>query len=473
MLKDLLKDLDSVKTQPAHQLIENMVSDWMNNNGTESQRSEIIDFAKAHNLSFLLPSDWFDDLINHPLKKAEDSNKDISPKEAETPEDVDNKHLLFTADLDLPSAETFKGITDFLKKVSKGKHYNIIFLEDGKQVGDGVSFDGDTFKYEGDESYSKKSKTGDTIEKAHCLVELYKDSDIDNVRQTIENIVSAINNNDHLVIDPSETGKIFDTSKLNNLKASFEGNNVSITGNNIKDAWSVIKYIADLANPGHSFEITDGDKNLCGVDGDGSDRFKSVRLVKATDEIQQMFSNADIFGSSFSPVKYRLIDLQEELAPYGVIINYQSQSVVSIYADNGVEQIVYDKLNDLDLDEYIREAYLNNKGIWLIILDLHDLAAVQPEHHLVKAKKGTPGYDKWLENYRAKRKKKQDDSKSKGDDDTKELQSAIEHLRDFYKKHKEDDDFQIQRAQNEEFLKQMFNGRPRDSKGRYIKIPKF
>lgn len=59
MLEQLLKDLSKVKGQSKSSLVKEMVQAAIDENASDEQKLAIIDFANEQNISFLIPSEWF------------------------------------------------------------------------------------------------------------------------------------------------------------------------------------------------------------------------------------------------------------------------------------------------------------------------------------------------------------------------------------------------------------------------------
>ncbi len=448
MLKDLINDLKSEQDSKPQNQLELLITTWYEEDGSLEDKQVIYDFAKDRNLLFMIPSDWFDD---NRLNKALEDPKD----------EVNHSSVILNLKASSDTAKVVKKFVDFLLSCSKkeDEDFSIVFKSGDdsiKQIDvntDDISLSLEEERYEGQDS---------DLEKA-----LYIETSQPDSIHLLEDVLDAAKENDKLILDDDT---IIDTSDVLDLKSEVSDNKLIVEASpkTLSQLEHLFTTIAELGNGGHSFSIVTSDTDQVYWDGDGSDYVRRVDLVKAsqTPFAQELarFKAAAVAGDQFSQSRTAINMLQQELAPYGVIVETtNSGDVVLAFQEGPIRDVVRDKLQNLGLDEFIREvAFDDVKGttIVLVILSL----SVE-DQSIEKARKGTDGYDKWLVSYREKRKSKQKKLEETPEDGISQeklrhmsLEDQISALLSERKKHSlaEDLDFQLRRQENEEKLEHMF-----------------
>lgn len=479
MLKDLLKDMEIVKSASPRKTVESLVALWFNEQGSEEQKKEIMEYTKNNNLEFLLPSDWFEDYVkveSH-LDKANKDNEETPENEEndntketgeESTDTIDSERIVFKFVTNQETAKIVREFFDFLRDLNtndKDNKASVDFIVNGNKLQSSLDIDASTIKvFDSQEDYGHREEQ-DEIQKASALKIEFTHQDS---AQNLEDILSAINNHDHFVIDPENDDSHFDVSEINDLNYSFDENSASVTGN-ITALKPILEAIAACGNGGHSFHMIADGEDVAYWDGDGVDYIKSVSLEKA--DVASNYSTFQIdgiFEESYSPVRNLVMSLQESLVPYGAIVNYISKSVVLIQFQKDISAFVQRSLEDSGLSQMVKESYVDKNDIYSVFIDFAPLLVVE------KAKKGSRGYDEWLRKYREKRSKNKTEdsleSKSKREDD--DLRQQIENLRNILGTRSQAEQMEdtLRAMEKEEELERMLTMQPRDSKGRFTKI---
>ena len=474
----MLKDIKAVKPASLRKTVESLVALWFNEQGTEEQQKEIKEFAKKNNLEFLLPSDWFEDYVkveSH-LDKADKDNEETSENEEnvekektgeEATDTINPERIVFKFVTNKETAEVVREFFGFLKDLDvndKDNEASIDFVVNGKKLQSSIDVVASSIKvFDSQEDYERQEEQ-EEMQKASAIKVVFTHQDS---AQNLEDILNAINNHDHFIIDPENDDSHFDVSGINDLNYSFGEDSVSITGN-VKDLMPILEAIAACGNGGHSFSIVADGEEVAYWDGDGHDYIKSVSLEKA--EITSNYSTLQVdgvFEESYTPVRNLVASLQESLVPYGAIVNYISKSIVLIQFQKDISAFVQRVLDDSEISHLVKEAFVDKNDIYSVFVDFAPILVVE------KAKKGSRGYEEWLRKYREKRSKNKTDEKrekqvSSGEDD---LVQQIENLRQILGNRSQVEVVQaaLRALEREEAIERMLSAQPRDNKGRYTK----
>lgn len=479
MLKDLLKDLKGVKPASPRKTVESLVALWFNEQGTEEQQKEIMEFAKKNNLEFLLPSDWFEDYVkveSH-LDKADKDNEETPENEEndekkktgeEATDIINHERIVFKFVTNQETAKIVREFFAFLRDLDsndKDNEASVDFIVNGKKLQSSLDIDASTIKvFDSQEDYERQEEQ-EEMQKASVLKITFTHQDS---AQNLEDILSAINNHDHFVIDPENDDSHFDVSEINDLNYSFGENFVSVTGN-VTALKPILEAIAACGNRGHSFSMVADGEEVAYWDGDGYDYIKSVSLEKA--DVASNYSTLQVdgvFEESYSPIRNLVMSLQESLVPYGAIVNYISKSIILIQYQKDISAFVQRVLEDSELSHMVKEAYVDKNDIYSVFIDFAPLLVVE------KAKKGSKGYDEWLRKYREKRSKNKTDEKRESQIVSSEddLAQQIENLRQILGTRSQAERMHdaLRALEREEAVERMLTAQPRDDKSRYTKF---
>jgi hypothetical protein len=388
MLRDLINDLTNESLERPQRILQQLLTSYFEESGTKEDKKAIFDFAERQNLKFMLPEDWFDD---EDLLKAEDSGQEGSKEE-----EVDHETIVFNLAVGTKTAKAIRTLVKFLQdSATKEDVPAIIKLVSGsEELPDSINLSPDAIDIKSfEEDYLRQD-----MEKALYL-EVTDEESIDK----LQSLLNFVKESDKIIIDPEDGGNSFDTSSVQDVDFEVKDNRIIVESDNLTLLKDMFTTLAETGNGGHSFEV-DTDKGKVFWDGDGSDYLKKVDLVKCADAVVDYANSnyrlASVFNDLFDRNRTLVIKMQEVLAPYGVLVGVLPTGEILLSYDANASEIVDMKLTELDLIKnvsYVQES----KGIVQLCISFGIAEPV-----LSKAKKGTPGYDKWLESYRAKRESK-------------------------------------------------------------------
>jgi len=476
MLADLIKDLKSAQDAKPQRQLELLITSWYEEEGTQEDKQAIYDFAKEHQLLFMIPAEWFEDeLLEKASKEDEpekeddsekqDENQDENPdKPEENKEEVDHSTIVFNIQADATTADAIRKFVKFLTNSSKKSDTPAIvkFMSGDEDLPDSIKLQGDKINVKHvEEDYLREEDLAKAL-----LIEVRDASSL----EAIQNILDAARNSENVRVD-EDSLEIVETNLIpSELRFETRDNSLLIEAGEdaLAQLENLFTVIADHGNGGHSFSI-EGDEKNASWDGDGSDYITKVDLLKATtinSPLQyaiQSYRTAAVLNEQYAQSRAIIINLQEELAPYGVMVGTDNLGgIILTFQEGFVRDIVRDKLEDMGLTPYIAEVAQENIKCMDIIFVYINLAE-QVDPAINKARKGTPGYEKWLESYRAKRTKKQkalEESKDQNGNLQQELsqmslEDQIKKLLEVRTKERsllDDVSYQLKRMENERKL---------------------
>ena len=441
MIDKLLKDLSLTKDVSPRTQIERLVSNWINEGGSEEEKESIIKYADTLGLTFMLPQDWFDDFVS---ASSEEQNK-VEKADVTTTTDLVDTTIVSSKE----TADTIRRIVDSIKNVQTDEGNIKVSITTGEDKVDSFEIDPKNFNIVSfDDMYHQEE-----IQKAVIVVPKTSDE----TQLFLEHLIDNINSSSQLIVSPSVEDLHFDVSDSNDLKALFAGDSTTIYGSGLETVLEVIKTLSELSESNSSLEVVCDECDPIALGGDTTIELPTI--TKAEDLVQKYFSNMFIFDDSFSNQRNKILSLQEVLMPYGALINYVDKSVFTIQFQQSSEDVILDKLAELDVNPLER---FTSKGIVSLLVDFRaPIPPLTPEP-IRKAKKGTPQYEEWLRKYKEKKTPK---------NDSQDLADAMNLLRKKIGNETliEKLNHAIKAAENEDALERMLTAQHRDSKGKFIK----
>lgn len=441
MIDELLKDLSLTKDVSPRVQLERLVSSWINDGGSEEDKEEIIKYADTLGLTFLLPQDWFDDFVS---ASSGEQNK-VEKADVTTTTDLVDTTIVSSKE----TADIIRRIIDSIKNVQTEERTIKVSITTGEGKVDFFEIDAKNFNIVSfDDMYHQEE-----IQKAVIVVPKTNNE----TQLFFEHLIDNINSGSQLIVSPSTEDLRFDVSDSKDLEASFSDDSTTIHGSGLNVILEIIKTLSELSALNSSIEVVCDEGTP--VVFESGNAIELPTLTKAEDLAQKHYSNMFIFDDSFSNQRNKILSLQEVLAPYGAIINYVDKSVFTIQFQLSSEDVILDKLSELDVD--ILERFIS-KGIVSLLVNFREPVSSLPPEPIRKAKKGTPQYEEWLRKYKEKKTPKSD---------TTDLEEVMKVLRKKIGNETitEKINYAIRAAENEEALERMLSAQHRDNKGKFIK----